>query len=104
MCCGVTFSAAKIKSPSFSRSSSSTTMTIRPALIASMASSMRASGIGLDPFVPERAGTRRWADEPLDVFRQDVDFDVYLAVYGQLCQRRRAEGVRNERHLKCAPA
>ena len=41
---GVTFSAAIVRSPSFSRSSSSTTMTIRPARIASIASSMRANG------------------------------------------------------------
>ena len=37
---GVTFSAAAIKSPSFSRFSSSTTMTIFPCLISSIASSM----------------------------------------------------------------
>src|SRR5262245_35986135 len=42
---GVIFSAAIVRSPSFSRSSSSTTMTILPARIASMASSMRAKGL-----------------------------------------------------------
>ncbi len=41
---GVTFSAAIVRSPSFSRSSSSTTMTIRPARNASIASSIRANG------------------------------------------------------------
>ena len=41
---GVTFSAAIVRSPSFSRSSSSTTMIIRPARMASTASSIRANG------------------------------------------------------------
>src|SRR5262249_745706 len=41
---GVTFSAAIVRSPSFSRSSSSTTMTMRPARMASMASSIRENG------------------------------------------------------------
>src|SRR5262245_16097742 len=43
---GVTFSAAIVRSPSFSRSSSSTTMTISPRPMASTASSMRAKGDG----------------------------------------------------------
>jgi hypothetical protein len=42
---GVTFSAAITKSPSFSRSSSSTTMSMRPARISAMASSMVAKGV-----------------------------------------------------------
>ena len=46
---GVTFSAAIVRSPSFSRSSSSTTMIIRPARMASTASSMRANGPGRLP-------------------------------------------------------
>ena len=37
---GVTFSAAQMKSPSFSRSSASMTMTILPAAMASTAASM----------------------------------------------------------------
>src|SRR6476620_5482135 len=41
---GVTFSAAIVRSPSFSRSSSSTTMIICPAWIASIASSILANG------------------------------------------------------------
>src|SRR5204862_1747147 len=43
----VTFSAAIVRSPSFSRSSSSTTMMILPARIAATASSMRANGLAL---------------------------------------------------------
>src|SRR2546426_7725424 len=45
---GVTFSAATIRSPSFSRSSSSTIMTMRPSWISAMASSMVANCIRLD--------------------------------------------------------
>src|SRR5690242_11949694 len=41
---GVTFSAAIVRSPSFSRPSSSTTMMILPARNAAMASSIRANG------------------------------------------------------------
>ena len=44
---GVTFSAAIVRSPSFSRSSSSTTMIIWPARIASTASSIDANGVRL---------------------------------------------------------
>ena len=44
MASGVTFAAAIVRSPSFSRSSSSTTTIIRPARTASSASSMGANG------------------------------------------------------------
>ena len=46
---GVTHCAAMVRSPSFSRSSSSTRITILPALISSMASSMLATDICFDP-------------------------------------------------------
>jgi hypothetical protein len=42
---GVTFSAAIVRSPSFSRSSSSTTMIIRPSRTAAIASSIGANGV-----------------------------------------------------------
>lgn len=45
MASGVTISAAMVRSPSFSRSSSSTRMTILPLRISSMASSMLATGM-----------------------------------------------------------
>ena len=45
MASGVTFSAAIARSPSFSRSSSSTMMTILPALMSSVALSIEDSGI-----------------------------------------------------------
>ena len=47
---GVTFSAAIVRSPSFSRSSSSTTMTISPRRIAATASSTAANGPDCAPF------------------------------------------------------
>ena len=46
MASGVTISAAMVRSPSFSRSSSSTKMTILPARMSSMACCTRASGSG----------------------------------------------------------
>ncbi len=55
---GVIFSAATVKSPSFSRSSSSTTTAMRPSRIAAIAASTGAKG-------PERRGTavsRAWDD------------------------------------------
>src|SRR5664279_2968918 len=47
MISGVIFSAATVRSPSFSRSSSSTTMRIRPARISSMASGTETKGMTL---------------------------------------------------------
>jgi hypothetical protein len=49
MASGVTFSAAIVRSPSFSRSSSSTTITISPRRIAATASSTAANGPDLAP-------------------------------------------------------
>ena len=46
MTSGVIFSAAMVRSPSFSRSSSSTITSIRPARNSSMASGMEENGIG----------------------------------------------------------
>src|SRR4030042_4130797 len=47
---GVTNSAARVRSPSFSRSSSSTRMTILPSRMSAMASSIVESGIPSSPF------------------------------------------------------
>ena len=59
---GVTRSAAMIRSPSFSRSASSTTITIRPCRISSIASGIEANTVPplnvLMPFVPFRVGRR----------------------------------------------
>src|SRR5579883_1239791 len=66
MSAGVTFSAAMVRSPSFSRSSSSQTTTILPARMSSRASSMVANGSGIGPRL----------DEPFDVLGDHVDLDV----------------------------
>src|SRR6266516_4036987 len=49
MTSGVTFSAAIVRSPSFSRSSSSTTTSMRPARVSSIASGMEANAISEIP-------------------------------------------------------
>src|ERR1051326_5869517 len=70
---GVAFSAAIVRSPSFSRSSSSQTTTIRPARNSSSASSMVANGSG-KPVLARSA--RPLLDESLHVFGDHVYFDV----------------------------
>src|SRR5689334_15528092 len=62
MASGVTFSAAIIRSPSFSRSSSSTMMTMRPSWTSTMASSILANCIGFQKI--------------LNVFCDDVELQV----------------------------
>src|SRR5215203_1613071 len=81
---GVIFSAAMVRSPSFSRSSSSTTMIISPLRIASTASSIGANGdlrrlrlvvMGLLTVSRrDRAGGE--LDRPRHVFAEDVTFEV----------------------------
>ena len=69
MTSGVTFSAAMVRSPSFSRSSSSTTMIIRPSRKASMAASMGEKGErAFDAFV-FIASPRPW--RAARIFRSD---------------------------------
>src|SRR2546428_832556 len=88
MASGVIFSAAIVRSPSFSRSSSSTTMIICPARMASTASSMPANG---DAFLraPLAISMRRFmfghrqrqASElrrPHDVFSHHVALEIHL--------------------------
>src|SRR5436305_8621753 len=90
---GVTFSAAMARSPSFSRSSSSTMMTGRPALNSSIASGMVASGM-----VPRLFNTRKrtCAYQALDVAGDDVDLQVDPAALGVAPGDRVPEGVRDE--------
>src|SRR4030042_1541386 len=79
---GVTNSAARVRSPSFSRSSSSTRMTILPSRMSSMASSIVESGIPSSPFSRisvilqeiQRDAAPFEAFE--DVFPDDVGFEV----------------------------
>src|SRR5262245_56968726 len=97
---GVTNCAAIVRSPSFSRSSSSTTTTKRPARISSIASSILANGLVsrsvtalIAPSYP-RSPRRH---EPLDVLREDVDLEVHGTAGDKLAERRGRERVRDER-------
>src|SRR5688572_3308976 len=90
MASGLTMSAAMVRSPSFSRSSSSTTMTMRPARICSTAS-----------------GTDRWgllADmgfhQAGHAFGDQVCLDVDTISRLALAQARRGQRVRNQNHGK----
>src|SRR5262245_31824368 len=66
----VAFSAAKMRSPSFSRFSSSTTTTARPAAISLMASSMVAN------CVIAFSHRQLHGHELLDVLGDDIDLEV----------------------------
>src|SRR3954471_5976644 len=87
MSLAVTNSAAITRSPSFSRSSSSTTTTILPAAMSSNASSM------VENLISARVG-----NELLHVFREDVNLEVDLAAGLGLPQRRPLQRLRDERH------
>src|SRR5207249_9766954 len=78
---GVTFSAAIMRSPSFSRSSSSTMMIMRPSWISAMASSIVANCIRLQ--------------QAFYVFRQDIELQVHRIVRPGCLQVRILERVRN---------
>src|SRR5439155_17399070 len=60
---GVTFSAAIMRSPSFSRSSSSTMMIMRPSCISAMASSIVANCI--------------WLQQVFNILCQDIELQVH---------------------------
>src|SRR3982074_974641 len=87
---GVTFSAAIARSPSFSRSSSSTMMTGRPALNSSIASGIVASGMVSSLFNP-RMRTRSY--QPFDVAGNDIHLQVHLGAFPVAAGRRLLERV-----------
>src|ERR1051325_3310011 len=70
MTSGVTLLAAMVRSPSFSRSSSSTTTTMRPWRMSSMTSGMLANG--MDPLGDALAAGGRGYEQPLHVLGDDV--------------------------------
>src|SRR5438128_4209069 len=78
---GVTFSAAIMRSPSFSRSSSSTMTIMRPSWISAIASSIVANCIRLQ--------------QAFYVFRQDIELQVHRIVRPGSLQVRILERVRN---------
>src|SRR5690606_5612489 len=82
MSAGRTSSAAMIRSPSFSRSSSSTMTTMRPARSSSSSSGMGAKGMGLRPGLGFRGsggflGLSGGAAQALEVAGDEVDFEVH---------------------------
>src|SRR6478672_8151087 len=82
---GVIASAAMMRSPSFSRSASSTTITISPRAMAATAFSISVKGISFS-----------LVEESLDVLGEHVDFEVD-GIAGRLgAQRGDGEGVRDD--------
>src|SRR5512139_1971159 len=91
---GVTNSAARVRSPSFSRSSSSTRMTIFPARISCRASSILESGIRSSRFLLEAVLFQKvpgHPSAPLQVAQDILAHDVGLEV-DPLPRARSAEG------------
>src|SRR5437763_7295941 len=87
---GVAASAAMMRSPSFSRSSSSTTTTISPLAMAAMAFSTLANPIACLP-LPS-------GQQLLDVFGDQVDLQVDPVPRSLDPQRRHLGGVRDDRN------
>src|SRR5438046_2603340 len=90
MCSGVTSSAATTRSPSFSRSSSSTTITNLPAAKSEIASGTVASPMRYLILLAEVAG---------HVAGHDVRFEVYHTAGAVASRDRDLEGVRDQGHL-----
>src|SRR6266851_3040605 len=92
-----THSAAMMRSPSFSRSSSSMSTAILPALM-----SARISSIVLNPLMMHLPFW--FAEQPIKIARDRVDFDVHSRVDGEIAQRGDLAGVRNDVHVEPKPA
>src|SRR5919199_853702 len=84
MSSAVTSSAAMVRSPSFSRSSSSHTMTILPCLMSSTISSMGLNGIFSTPLEGRNSLCQARLEQPLDVLAYDVGLEVYPAARSEL--------------------
>src|ERR1700759_5070746 len=90
---GVANCAATTRSPSFSRSGSSTTTTRRPSRISSIASSMVAN----DVVTAMRGRLARGAQQKsLDVLREHIDLEVDEPSAREIAERGRRERVRDE--------
>src|SRR4051794_30843904 len=93
---GVMASAAMIRSPSFSRSASSTTITSSPRAMAATAFSISVKGISV-----LLAGVR--GEQAFDVLGKHVDFEVD-GIAGPLgAQRGDGERVRDDGHVEGRP-
>src|SRR3981189_1103569 len=92
---GVIDSAAMMRSPSFSRSASSTTITNSPRAMAAMAFSMSVKGMVTPSCSSSLADVRD--EQAFDVLREDVDFQVDRIAGLPGAQRGDGEGVRDDR-------
>src|SRR3984893_8164225 len=92
-----THSAAMMRSPSFSRSSSSMSTAILPALM-----SARISSIVLNSLMMHLLFW--FAEQPIKIARDRVDFDIHARVDDEIAQRRDLAGVRNDVHVEPKPA
>src|SRR3990172_5135016 len=101
---GVANWAAIVRSPSFSRSGSSTTTTNLPFLVSSSASSIVANGetswtewarAGIAPMV-RMSGLETAQEQLLDVLREHVNLEVHGFAGSEAAERRRGERVRDE--------
>src|SRR5579859_4658212 len=90
MCSGLTFSAATTRSPSFSRSSSSTMMTNLPALRSSIAWEIVAAGISASSPI----------EQTFSVAGQEVHLEVDHPPGRVGPGDGHGEGVRDQRHLE----
>src|SRR5689334_15659840 len=89
---GVASSAAKIRSPSFSRSSSSMTTTALPALMSAIARSIGSRcSASLIPAGLEQAG---------HVLGEDIDLEVHRFARLLAAQSGRTQGPRDQTHLE----
>src|SRR5215212_9679839 len=90
MASSVTSSAAIVRSPSFSRSSSSQTMTILPFLISSITSSMGLNNIFHSPLETLRIRLQPRLQQPLHVLAYDVRLQVDFVSRHEVLQVRRS--------------
>src|SRR5215213_10383708 len=91
---GVMASAAMMRSPSFSRSASSTTITSSPRAMAATAFSISVKGMSL----PLMQGG--WAEEAFDVLGQHVDFEIDGIAGLPVTQRGDGERVGDDRDVE----
>src|SRR5512143_2422801 len=109
---GVTNSAARVRSPSFSRSSSSTSMTILPSRMSARASSIFESGIPAPPFLRisvifqkiQRDAAPTAFEALEDVFPDDVGFEVDPLPRPHDTKGRSFEGDRDDGQFDSVPA
>src|SRR5208282_1672989 len=94
---GRTHSAAMIRSPSFSRSSSSITTAIFPWRMSS-----RISSIVFSALINLTLRYFRFDHQPFEITRDHVDLDIRARARAKLAQRRHLAGMRNDVDIESA--